>query len=101
MDSTISLLPKSKISSFWPFSETAQTGLCRTWSETPKTGFLPSRLIFNDAIFSRYLDNNLLELIPDGSLTGMNNLKRLDMSDNQLTEITDGMFDDLTALTYL
>ena len=44
-DSTISLLPKSEISSFLPFSETAQTGLCRTWSETPKTGFLASRLI--------------------------------------------------------
>ena len=44
-DSTMSLLPKSEISSFYPFSETAQTGLCRTWSETPKTGFLASRLI--------------------------------------------------------
>ena len=44
-DSTISLLPKSEISSFLPFSDTAQTGLCRTWSETPKTGFLASRLI--------------------------------------------------------
>ena len=44
-DSAISLLPKSEISSFLPYSETAQTGLCWTWSETPKTGFLTSRLI--------------------------------------------------------
>ena len=46
-DSTISLLPKSEISSFLPFSETAHTGLCRTWSETPNTGFLASRLNFD------------------------------------------------------
>ena len=39
MDSTISLLPKSKISSFWPFSETVQTGLCWTWSENPEDQF--------------------------------------------------------------
>ena len=38
-DSTISLLPKSEISSFWPFSETVQTGLRQTWSETLKTKF--------------------------------------------------------------
>ena len=44
-DSTIPLLLKSEISSFWLFSELVQVGLCRTWSETPKTGFLASRLI--------------------------------------------------------
>ena len=44
MDSTIPLLPKSEISSFYPSSVTAQPGLCRTWSETPKTGFLTTRL---------------------------------------------------------
>ena len=37
MDSTISLLPKSEIS--------IQPGLCRTRSETSKTGFLTTRLI--------------------------------------------------------
>ena len=42
---TISLLLKSEISSFLPTSVTVQVGLCRTWSETPKTGFLASRLI--------------------------------------------------------
>ena len=45
-DSTIPLLPKSEISSLWPSLVTAQSGLCRTWSETPKTGFLTSRLIY-------------------------------------------------------
>ena len=44
-DSTIPLLLKSEISSFLLFSELVQAGLCRTWSETPKTGFLASRLI--------------------------------------------------------
>ena len=44
-DSTISLLLKSKISSFKPFPETVQANLCRSWSETPKTAFLVSRLI--------------------------------------------------------
>ena len=45
MDSTIPLLPKSKISSILPYSLTVQAGLCQTWSETLKTGFLASRLI--------------------------------------------------------
>ena len=43
-DSIFPLLLISEISSFWPASETVQPGLCRTWSETPKTGFLASRL---------------------------------------------------------
>ena len=42
-DSTISLLPKSEISYFQPSSVTAQAGLCQTWTETPKTGFLMTR----------------------------------------------------------
>ena len=45
MDSTIPLLSKSKISSLWPSSVTVKLGLFRTWSETPKTGFLTTRLI--------------------------------------------------------
>ena len=44
-DSTIPLLLKSKISSLKPSSVTVQPGLCGTWSETPKTGFLTTRLI--------------------------------------------------------
>ena len=43
-DSAIPLLSKSKISSLYPASVTVQPGLCRTWSETPKTGFLTTRL---------------------------------------------------------
>ena len=46
MDSTISLLPKSDISSSLPSSVAAQTGLCRTWSETQKTSLLASPLIY-------------------------------------------------------
>ena len=44
-DSTISLLPKCEISSLQPSSVVMQPGLCGTWSETPKTGFLRTRLI--------------------------------------------------------
>ena len=44
-DSTISPLLRDKISRFWLSSVIVQAGLCQTWSETPKTGFLASRLI--------------------------------------------------------
>ena len=47
LDSTIPLLPKSEISSLSLYSVIAQPGLCRTWSETPKTGFLTSRLNYD------------------------------------------------------
>ena len=52
--STIPLLPKSKISSLYPSSVAVQLGLCRTWLETPKTGFLTSRLICNEGQYSLY-----------------------------------------------
>ena len=44
-DSPIPLQAKSETSSLYPSSVTAQLGLCQTWSETPKTGFLTRRLI--------------------------------------------------------
>ena len=47
-DSTVSLLLKSEISRFYPSSVDAQLGLCQTWSETPKTGFLVSRLTYRN-----------------------------------------------------
>ena len=43
-DSTISLLPKYEISSLQPSSVAVQPGLYGIWSETPKTGFLTTRL---------------------------------------------------------
>ena len=43
-DSIFPLLPKSEISSLYPSSVAVQPGLCWTWSETPKTGFLTTRL---------------------------------------------------------
>ena len=43
-DSTIPLLSESEISSLYPSSVAVQSGLCQTWSETPKTGFLTTRL---------------------------------------------------------
>ena len=45
-DSTITLLSKSEISRLLLSSVVVQPGLCGTWSETPKTGFLRTRLIW-------------------------------------------------------
>ena len=44
-DSTIPLLPESKISSLYLSYVAVQPGLCQTRSETRKTGFLITRLI--------------------------------------------------------
>ena len=44
MGSAILFLSKSEISILEPSSVAVQLGLCRTWSETPKTGFLTTRL---------------------------------------------------------
>ena len=44
MDSTIPLLPKSEITGVHPSSVLVQPGLCRTWSETPNTGFLMAHI---------------------------------------------------------
>ena len=46
-NSAISLLPKYEISSLQPSSVAVQPGLCQTWSETLKTGFLRMRLIYS------------------------------------------------------
>ena len=46
-DSKVPLLPKSEISSLLPSSVTVQPGLCQTWSETPKTGVLITRLKYH------------------------------------------------------
>ena len=45
-DSTLSLLNKSEISSFYAASGTVHVGLCQTWLETPKTG-LNFEMMFN------------------------------------------------------
>ena len=43
-DSTTPLFSKSEISRLQPSSLAIQPGLCLTWSETRKTGFLRTRL---------------------------------------------------------
>ena len=45
IDSTIPLLPIYEISSPWLSCVVVQPGFCGAWSETPKTGFLTTRLI--------------------------------------------------------
>ena len=44
-DTTIPLLSKSENSSLQLSSVAVQLGLCLTWSETPKTGFITTRLV--------------------------------------------------------
>ena len=44
-DSTIPLSPIYEISSLSPSSVAVQPDLCWTWSKTPKTGFLTTRLL--------------------------------------------------------
>ena len=44
LDSMIPLVSISDILSLYLASVAAQTGLCLTWSQTPKTGFLVTRL---------------------------------------------------------
>ena len=45
LDSTIPLLAKSKISSFWPSPIAVQPGLCQTWSESTLLVFLRLKYI--------------------------------------------------------
>ena len=44
-DSTMPLLLQFEISGLKPSSVAAESGLCQTWSKTPKTSFLTTRLI--------------------------------------------------------
>ena len=46
LDSIISLVSISEVSSLYLASVAVQAGLSLTWSKTPKTGFLVTRLIF-------------------------------------------------------
>ena len=49
--SKIHLLSKSEILSLWPSSVVVQPGLCLTWSEAPKAGFLTTPLILYMYVF--------------------------------------------------
>ena len=46
-DTTTTLLSKYEMSSLLPSYVAVQPGLCGTWSETPKTGFLRTRLKYS------------------------------------------------------
>ena len=65
MDSTTPLLSKSKISILWPSSVAVQPGLCRTWSETPKTVFPTTRLIIMFQFDRTALDIAVINGRPD------------------------------------
>ena len=73
INSTIPLLSQFEISSLYPSSVAEQPGLCRTWSETPKTGFLTTRLNF---FLTRYCYQNYNNIGPTSSArrTGSGNI---------------------------
>ena len=52
-DSTLSLLIKSEISSFYAASGTVHVGLCQILLETPKTGFRGSLILNFEMMFNR------------------------------------------------
>ena len=53
IDNTVPLLPKSEISSLQASYVAVQPDLCRTWSESPKVGFLATQLnVFSVILFS-------------------------------------------------
>ena len=57
IDSTISLLTKSEISSLEPSSVAVQPGLCQTWSETGKTGFRDAaHILYNLVLQNSYTE---------------------------------------------
>ena len=50
LDSIIPLVSISEISRFYLASVAAQAGLCLTWSQTPKTDFLVTRLMSHSVL---------------------------------------------------
>ena len=74
IDSTIPLLPKSEISSLQQSSVTVQPGLYRIWSETPKTGFLATRL--NSCYSVLYYKEQLLLFEPRCEKTGFLHMRK-------------------------
>ena len=64
LDSIIPLVSISEISSLYLASVAAQAGLCLAWSQTPKTGFLVTRLkssvaiLFSADIKSKKISND-------------------------------------------
>ena len=57
-------LPKFEISSLIPSSVAEQPGLCWTWSETPKTGFLMTRLNLQGCtVFPFFLNHRLWVIV--------------------------------------
>ena len=59
LDSLISLVSISEISSLYLYSVSAQAGLCPTWSKTSKTGFRVTWLIRFDCFIFQNTDTDL------------------------------------------
>ena len=75
LDSIMPLVSISEISSLYQASVTAQAGLCLTWSQSPKTGFLVTRPIYYEphhcktsvmGILWKYRDPTVLESVRPG-----------------------------------
>ena len=83
MDSTTHILSKSEISILQPSSVAVQPGLCRTWSETPKTGFLTSWFILMFAC-----GRNIVTFIPILSSSMILNIKVVTSSKSYINAYT-------------
>ena len=65
LDSIMSLLAISEISSLWLGSVAEQAGLCLTWSQTPNTGFLGMWLKYQGPSSNSFRDNLLTGIQSD------------------------------------
>ena len=71
LDSRIPLVSISEISSHYLASVAAQAGLCLTWSQTPKTGFLVTGLVWfiHQRLRVKTFENNILFFRRGGNFT--------------------------------
>ena len=76
-DSTIPLLPKSEISSLCPSSVAVQPDLYKTWSETPKTGFLTTRPNYSKLRREAFSHNARSKGYNHGGMTVIRRMKSL------------------------
>ena len=94
-DRTIPPLLKPKISCMYHSSITVQAGLSQTWSETPKTGFLASRLICVQYLYGLLILPSVTYRLVNGSSPSIG---RLEVAfDGEWGTVCSNGFDDREA----
>ena len=80
LDSIIPLVFISKISSLYLTSVAAHAGLCPTWLQTPKTGFLVTTHIGSDLNILNFVSNLVLRYICEANMFAkLNRHKNLEL----------------------